>query len=101
MDFIGERGYSRQVVRGHSTCFECLDQRDIVLQAVSKPKSDAVEVSDTGCCFCFCLHTFFYRVEFDFNTNLSAHHFGRVSGVCSTDWQRRRSGYRGNTWVAH
>jgi hypothetical protein len=32
LDFIGDSDYKRRVHRGQSTCFECLDQKDIVLQ---------------------------------------------------------------------
>jgi hypothetical protein len=36
LDFIGDSDYRRRVQRGQSTCFECLDQKDIVLQ-ISSP----------------------------------------------------------------
>jgi hypothetical protein len=41
LEFIGEAGgYVRKVSRGQSTCFECLDQRDVVLQMVTKSKAE-------------------------------------------------------------
>jgi hypothetical protein len=36
IDFISENDYVRKEIRGHSTCFECLDQRDVVMHSVSK-----------------------------------------------------------------
>ena len=35
MEFYGDGDYLRKVTRGKSTCFECIDQKDIVMQAVS------------------------------------------------------------------
>lgn len=32
LDFLGDDDYKRRVQRGQSSCFECLDQKDIVLQ---------------------------------------------------------------------
>lgn len=44
MEFLETPGaaYTRKVVRGQSTCFECLEQRDVVLQVISKTKDDAL-----------------------------------------------------------
>lgn len=39
LEFLTEGEYVRQAMRGQSTCFECLDQKDIVLQAIARPKS--------------------------------------------------------------
>ena len=41
IEFAGENDYSRKVNRGQSICFECLDQKDIVLQASSISDSNA------------------------------------------------------------
>ena len=38
LDFISE-DYVRWEIRGQSTCFECLDQRDVVLQTTTSNKS--------------------------------------------------------------
>ena len=38
LDFFGEENeYVRHAVRGQSTLFECLEQKDVVLQAVVPP----------------------------------------------------------------
>jgi Ca2+-dependent lipid-binding protein len=37
--FVGENDYSRRELRGQSTVFECLDKRDIVVQALQRPRT--------------------------------------------------------------
>lgn len=39
MEFVTDGDYVRKAIRGKSTCYECLDQKDVVLQVVSKKKS--------------------------------------------------------------
>lgn len=39
IEFVGDANYVRKALRGKSSVFECLDQKDIVLQSTSRPKS--------------------------------------------------------------
>ena len=41
IEFVSDNDYVRKVVRGSSTCFECLDQNDVVVQAVIRPQTRA------------------------------------------------------------
>lgn len=39
IEFVGDVNYVRKALRGKSSVFECIDQKDIVLQSSSRPKS--------------------------------------------------------------
>ena len=41
IQFVGENDYTRKEQRGHSTVFECLDQKDLVVQALQRPRTAA------------------------------------------------------------